>query len=74
MCLSRARKTNRLSIIVTFIQERLKRRRKEEYERQCEELERREQLHNEIDRNMEKVRLKEKAAKQVPFHKASLFT
>lgn len=52
---------------IIFMQERLKRRRKEEYERQCEELEKREQLHNEIDRNLDKLQQKEKDAKQVPY-------
>ena len=43
----------------------MKRHRQAEYEEQREVLERREQIHKQIDTSMEKVRQNEKAIKQV---------
>ena len=43
----------------------MKRHRQAEYEERCQVLERREQIHKQIDTSMEKVRQNEKAIKQV---------
>ena len=43
----------------------MKRHRQAEYEERCKVLERREQIHKQIDTSMEKVRQNEKAIKQV---------